>query len=94
MEVVRDPVLKRELAIVYAAGSYLTDHQQRSLCASQHDSCSATVRKPHWRVLTLTVLATLECTGKPYLLKAQLCAFNISDSTTILLTVQNWQITS
>ena len=36
----------------------------------------------------------LECTGKPYLLKAQHCAFNISDSTTIPLTVQNWQITS
>ena len=25
----------------------------------------------------------LECIGKPYLLKAQHCAFNISDSTTI-----------
>ena len=37
---------------------------------------------------------TLECTGKPYLLKAQHSAFNISDSTTIPLTVQNWQITS
>ena len=37
---------------------------------------------------------TLECTGRPYLLKAQLCAFNISDSTTIPLTVQNWQIMS
>ena len=37
---------------------------------------------------------TLECTGKPYLLKAQHSAFNISDSTTIALTVQNWQITS
>ena len=36
----------------------------------------------------------LECTGKPYLLKAQHSAFNISDSTTIALTVQNWQITS
>ena len=36
----------------------------------------------------------LECTSKPYLLKAQHCAFNISDSTTIPLTVQNWQITS
>ena len=36
----------------------------------------------------------LECTGKPYVLKAQHCAFNISDSTTIPLTVQNWQITS
>ena len=36
----------------------------------------------------------LECTGKPYLLKAQHCAFNISDSTTIPLIVQNWQITS
>ena len=36
----------------------------------------------------------LECTGKPYLLKAQHSAFNISDSTTIPLTVQNWQITS
>ena len=32
---------------------------------------------------------TLECTGKPYLLKAQHSAFNISDSTTIALTVQN-----
>ena len=38
--------------------------------------------------------ATLECTGKPYLLKAQHSAFNTSDSTTIPLTVQNWQITS
>ena len=37
---------------------------------------------------------TLECTGKLNLLKAQLCAFNTSDSTTIPLTVQNWQITS
>ena len=37
---------------------------------------------------------TLECTGKPYLLKAQHSAFNISDSTTKALTVQNWQITS
>ena len=37
---------------------------------------------------------SLECTGKPYLLKAQHSAFNISDSTTIPLTVQNWQITS
>ena len=37
---------------------------------------------------------SLECTGKPYLLKAQQSAFNISDSTTIPLTVQNWQITS
>ena len=37
---------------------------------------------------------TLERTGKPYLLKAQHYAFNISDSTTIPLTVQNWQITS
>ena len=39
-------------------------------------------------------LGPLERTGKPYLLKAQHCAFNISDSTTITLTVQNWQITS
>ena len=38
--------------------------------------------------------ASLECTGNPYLLKAQHSAFNISDSTTIPLTVQNWQITS
>ena len=37
---------------------------------------------------------TLQCTGKPYLLKAQHSAFNISDSTTIALTVQNLQITS
>ena len=38
---------------------------------------------------------SLECTGKPYLLKAQHCAFNNSDSTTIIpLTVHNWQITS
>ena len=36
----------------------------------------------------------LECTGKSYLLKAQHSAFNISDSTTIPLTVQNWQFTS
>ena len=33
-------------------------------------------------------LPALECTGKPYLLKAQHCAFNISDSTTIPLTVK------
>ena len=38
--------------------------------------------------------AALECTGKPYLLKAQHSALNISNSTTIPLTVQNWQITS
>ena len=37
---------------------------------------------------------SLECTGKPYLLKAQHSAFNTSDSTTIPLTVQSWQITS
>ena len=37
---------------------------------------------------------SLECTCKPYLLKAQHCAFNISDSTTIPLTVHYWQITS
>ena len=37
---------------------------------------------------------TLECIGKLNLLKAQLCAFNSSESTTIPLTVQNWQITS
>ena len=36
----------------------------------------------------------LQCTGKPYLLKAQHSAFNIVDSKTIPLTVQNWQITS
>ena len=36
----------------------------------------------------------LECIGKLNLLKAQFCAFNTSDSTTIPLTVQNWQITS
>ena len=39
-------------------------------------------------------LQTLECTGKPYLLKAQHSAFNISDSTTIALTGQSLQITS
>ena len=39
-------------------------------------------------------LQTLQCTGKPYLLKAQHSAFNIVDSKTIPLTVQNWQITS
>ena len=44
--------------------------------------------------LDLEITSTLECTGKPYLLKAQHSAFNISDSTTIPLTVQNWQITS
>ena len=38
--------------------------------------------------------SALESTGKPYLLKAQHSAFNISDSTTIPLTVKNWQITS
>ena len=38
--------------------------------------------------------ASLECIGKLNLLKAQLCAFNTSGSTTIPLTVQNWQITS
>ena len=37
---------------------------------------------------------SLQCTGKLNLLKAQFCAFNTSDSTTIPLTVQNWQITS
>ena len=37
---------------------------------------------------------TLECIGKLNLLKAQLCAFNTTDSTTIPLTVQRWQITS
>ena len=36
---------------------------------------------------------TLECKGKLNLLKAQFCAFNTSNSTTILLTVENWQIT-
>ena len=42
----------------------------------------------------MLLLCTLECIGKLNLLKAQLCAFNTSDSTTIPLTVQNWQITS
>ena len=37
---------------------------------------------------------SLECIGKLNLLKAQFCAFNTSDSTTIPLTVQKWQITS
>ena len=32
----------------------------------------------------------LECIGKLNLPKAQFCAFNTSDSTTIPLTVQNW----
>ena len=36
----------------------------------------------------------LECIGKHKLLKAQFCALNTSDSTTIHLTVQNCQITS
>ena len=45
-------------------------------------------------LLTMLLTVTLKCTGKPNLLKAQLCAFNTSDSTTIPLTVQNWQITS
>ena len=36
----------------------------------------------------------LECIGKLNLLKAQLCAFSTSDSTTIPFTVQNCQITS
>ena len=49
---------------------------------------SSTYEKSHQEI------ATLECTGKPYLLKAQHCAFNISDSTSIPLTVQKWQITS
>ena len=40
------------------------------------------------------LLEPLQCTGKPYLLKAQHSAFNIVDSKTIPLTVQNWQITS
>ena len=38
--------------------------------------------------------ASLECIGKLNLLKALFCAFNTSDSTTIPLTLQNWQITS
>ena len=42
----------------------------------------------------IKTMSTLECAGKPYLLKAQHSAFNTSDSTTIPLTVQNWQITS
>ena len=48
------------------------------------------------RAITCSVprQTSLECTGKPYLLKAQHSAFNTSDSTTIPLTVQNWQITS
>ena len=37
---------------------------------------------------------TTECIGVLYLLKAQFWAYKTSDSTTILLTVQNWQITS
>ena len=39
-------------------------------------------------------ITSLQCTGKPYLLKAQHSAFNIVDSKTIPLTVQKWQITS
>ena len=37
---------------------------------------------------------SLECIGKLNLLRAQCCAFNTSDSTTIPLTVEIWQITS
>ena len=48
----------------------------------------------YYKLYQSTVHQPLECTGKPYLLKAQLCAFNILVSTTIPLTVQNWQITS
>ena len=61
-------------------------------CAKQH-----TLRQ-------FNLLNVKQCTEAPsdiirvhrqaLLLKAQLCAFNISDSTTIPLTVQNWQITS
>ena len=39
-------------------------------------------------------ILTSECIGKLNLLKAQFCAFKTSDSTTIPLTVQNWQNTS
>ena len=46
----------------------------------------------HFMKVMLT--SALQCTGKLNLLKAQFCAFNTSDSTTIPLTVQNWQITS
>ena len=42
----------------------------------------------------ITKELALESTGKPYLLRAQHSAFNISDSTTIPLTVPNWQSTS
>ena len=45
-------------------------------------------------LVSVYLIYTLECIGKLNLLKAQLCAFNTSDSTTIPLTVQNWQITS
>ena len=42
----------------------------------------------------LVIITPSECIGKLNLLKAQFCAFNTSDSTTIPLTVQNWQIKS
>ena len=48
------------------------------------------VHSQEWRVKSYS----LQCTGKTYLLKAQHSAFNIVDSKTIPLTVQNWQITS
>ena len=53
---------------------------------------SINLKLPLWR--SNSHHRSLECTGKPYLLKAQHSAFKISDSTTIPLTVQNWQITS
>ena len=46
------------------------------------------------KTLGTKIIHSLECTGKPYLLKAQHSAFNIPDSTIIALTVQNLQITS
>ena len=44
--------------------------------------------------VNICVAHTLQCIGKLILRKTHFCAFNTSDSTTIPLTVQNWQITS
>ena len=62
--------------------SHFTETNEVSTRTDEHDHEESKIKQ------------TIECTGKPYLHKVQHSAFNISDSTTIPLTLQNWQITS
>ena len=47
MEGVRDPILRRELVIVYASETFLTDPLRWNLCASPLANYSVTVPNQH-----------------------------------------------